>query len=907
MEDNRGQVRLRSERRIGRRASVYRRSFAGAVALIALIGAVALAAPPAALAISPKVIIDAGHGGSAPGAVANGVVEKSVNLDIALRLAHNLVSAGYRVELTRSTDRTTSLAERSNTANDLIPGDIFVSIHNNWSYAKAAHGAESYYHGNSAQGRALAGKLLKGLVQKTGQTNRGARSDFTLYTSGIYVLRHANMAAALVEGAFLSNPTEARRLKSAAFREKIADGLVNGVKGYFDMRTYGASFLSDNTPTAFAAGNTYRIPVVLANTGNLVWGTSGSSEVRLAYWWKDLKTGRKWYADAADLPGAVPYGDQVTLSARVKAPAKPGRYLLGWDMRHVGTAWFSSRRVARLYRNVNVTFDYHAEYPGDARDHTPDEMYANTTTDATVVVKNTSTVTWPENGPVGLDYRWIDSAGNAAFAGYQFNQRVYPDHDVGPGETHLFRMRVKGPPRAGTWKLRYDMALTGVAWFSQKGVGTLDRTVQGRYDYDASYLSHDTPGTMLAGRTTTATVRVKNTSRMTWPGPRPLVGDHKIALDYKWVKGGRVVAVGGQWGLRKVPASAVLPGETYTFKVKVRAPSTIGQYTLVWDMYQSGVTWFSAKGAATKSVSVNVQTGMRASIASTGEGYNVYLGDSDATTMPAGNKTTVIYNGGTYYVSGTKEDGRGWERTSTKPVRFVPFSGSLLKVASMSDLNIFRGTLEVRYSPAHRYSRIDQNIPGYLWAINVVKMQQYLKGVAEEPDDFPTEAFKAGIIAFRTYAWACKLAGKYKEEPFDISSSTGYTHYDGDDQWYIGYKRETHAGGPTPPNRMSNLVEKTEGRVVTYGGKVARTPYFGHCDGRTRNGPYPWLRSKKDGMCVGRTLTAHGLGMCMYGAKWRDVNRNWTAGQILRYYYTGIDVVNKIGDPTLRVGVYSVK
>lgn len=61
-----------------------------------------------------KIVIDAGHGGSDPGASGNGIIEKDLTLDISRQIYNRLNNAGVPVYLTRSTDETLSPAERTN-------------------------------------------------------------------------------------------------------------------------------------------------------------------------------------------------------------------------------------------------------------------------------------------------------------------------------------------------------------------------------------------------------------------------------------------------------------------------------------------------------------------------------------------------------------------------------------------------------------------------------------------------------------------------------------------------------------------------------------------------------------------------------------------------------------------------
>ncbi len=250
----------------------------------------------------------------------------------------------------------------------------------------------------------------------------------------------------------------------------------------------------------------------------------------------------------------------------------------------------------------------------------------------------------------------------------------------------------------------------------------------------------------------------------------------------------------------------------------------------------------------------------------------------------------VYYKYGIYFVKTTY----GNTAKTFSPLRFKPVSGSvLMKVNNMSKYNIFRGVLEVRYS----------NFSNLLWVIEEVYMQDYLKGVAEEPESYNYEAMKAGVVAFRSYAYANMHKDVfYSYEPFDISSSTSYQRYTGRDNWYIGYTRETHG---TKPNKLSKAVDATAGQTIVYKGSPARTVYFGSCNGKTKTHPtLPYLKSKSEPYCIGRRLSGHGYGMCMHGAQERAIRDKWSYKQLLSYYYSGISYIN-IKNPKIRVGVFS--
>lgn len=180
------------------------------------------------------ICIDAGHGGSDPGAINRGlgVTEKEVTLDISHRLAKILKQQGWNVVMTRTDDRDVSwagssakeeLGARAKVANDM-KADLFVSIHCNASTNTGVNGTSLHYYkqGDLVLARSMHGSVLSG----TGRVNRG------LSKNRFYVLAHTNMPAVLVETAFLTNHTEGSLLASAEYRQQVAESIAEGLRVY---------------------------------------------------------------------------------------------------------------------------------------------------------------------------------------------------------------------------------------------------------------------------------------------------------------------------------------------------------------------------------------------------------------------------------------------------------------------------------------------------------------------------------------------------------------------------------------------------------------------------------------------------------------------------------------------------
>ncbi len=173
------------------------------------------------------IMIDAGHGGSDPGALSrfSDMQEKELNLDIAKRVRDVLESKGQTVIMTRETDIFVTLAERADLANSMLPM-FFVSIHNNSIENPEISGAMTFHYSSSAEGKKLATYIQRRVTAETSALDKGVR------TANFYVLRETIVPAALVECGFLTNETEEKKLRDPQYRQSMANAIANGILDY---------------------------------------------------------------------------------------------------------------------------------------------------------------------------------------------------------------------------------------------------------------------------------------------------------------------------------------------------------------------------------------------------------------------------------------------------------------------------------------------------------------------------------------------------------------------------------------------------------------------------------------------------------------------------------------------------
>ncbi|MFP4662220.1 MAG: N-acetylmuramoyl-L-alanine amidase [Halanaerobiales bacterium] len=184
--------------------------------------------------LSDIIMIDAGHGGFDPGAIGpNGMQEKDLNLEIALKVEKLLKAAGCNVFLTRSDDTFISLKERVEIANEQ-KALLFVSIHINSSNSSYSEGTETFIApAKVTDSLPLAEFLQDEMLARLKRPNRGIKRE------NFYVVKHTEMPSALVEIAFLSNPHEESLLGSDLFKKKAAEAISQGIIKYIEKFSTG--------------------------------------------------------------------------------------------------------------------------------------------------------------------------------------------------------------------------------------------------------------------------------------------------------------------------------------------------------------------------------------------------------------------------------------------------------------------------------------------------------------------------------------------------------------------------------------------------------------------------------------------------------------------------------------------
>ncbi len=224
-----------------------------------------------------RIVIDPGHGGKDPGAIANGLKEKDIVLNLARKIKKDLEAViGCEVILTRDSDVYLSLEERTAIANG-NNADLFISLHINAHPKSTVHGLETYFLNLASDKDAMRVAALENATSelqmsdlqdvladimknsKVKESSRLARNIHATLISGLqenklalkdlgvkqapfYVLIGAEMPAILMEVAFISNRDDASKLKDNKFLDAVVNNLTKGIRAYMDSNIARLSF-----------------------------------------------------------------------------------------------------------------------------------------------------------------------------------------------------------------------------------------------------------------------------------------------------------------------------------------------------------------------------------------------------------------------------------------------------------------------------------------------------------------------------------------------------------------------------------------------------------------------------------------------------------------------------------------
>jgi len=268
--------------------------------------------------MAKKVFLGVGHGGSDPGA-SKYVIEKDVNLNMALACRDYLVKNGVEVKLSRTVDENDPLTEEIFECNAFKP-DLAVDVHNN---AGGGDGFEAFYHYKGGVSKTLA-ENIEAEVKKIGQNSRGCKTRVGNGGTDYYgFIRETNCPAVIVEGIFVDNANDVKIADTLAEQKAFGEAYARGI-----LKTLGIT--EKKTETVKTETKTESKPV----------DPVGSFRVRVKIKNLNIRSGA---GTNFAKRGYIPPGVYTIVET------KPGKgSVKGWGKLKSGAGWISLDYVVRL-------------------------------------------------------------------------------------------------------------------------------------------------------------------------------------------------------------------------------------------------------------------------------------------------------------------------------------------------------------------------------------------------------------------------------------------------------------------------------------------------------------------------------------------------------------------------------
>jgi hypothetical protein len=551
-----------------------------------------------------------------------------------------------------------------------------------------------------------------------------------------------------------------------------------------------------------------------------------------------------------------------------------------------------------------------------------------------ITFQNSGKNIWKKDGANFVSmYTTIPSYRDSLF--YQKNSWLSPHQparllkETNVKQKAVFKIVLQAPTQTGEYTERFQLAAENKSWIKGTGFFLKIKVIASdSKNYDVPLDKPDTssgdnpklPSPFLAtpdapspmflqgvgGESTRVVLDFKNSGTSTWENYQLNEFNSRYARNLEY-SNGVVSFFDNSWSASSTVVqgdSVVEPGEHLRIEFTLRNPPKRGEYVAGFALKINGqnvsggvvnipaiVTTDNANSLETTATTSRVlisEPQIRVGLYKTPEpvkfvsefNYNVYSGSELKGVLSAGSMATLHYENGTYFFKSADLD-----FSSSNYLRLVPddltnfftIKNYERKLSGRSiNFNSYRGVLEYRYSPKSALPYI----------INELPLDEYVQATGETSDGAPAEYNKALLVAIRSYAFyhLSRSAAAPGTNMFDVSPTTA-------DQLYLGYNIER-----SMPNVLLQTAA-THGEMVTYNGSPVVTPYFSRSDGRTRSWKevwggdyYPWLQSVETIYDQGKKMLGHGVGMSGADAIQRAKKDGWTYDQILKYYYTGVNV-----------------
>jgi methionine-rich copper-binding protein CopC len=324
---------------------------------------------------------------------------------------------------------------------------------------------------------------------------------------------------------------------------------------------YDAEIIDSTIPTAMAAGETYKVSIMVKNTGGNTW-TAAEGYKLGAVGNTDPFASARQYLSSSD---TITPGNYKVFTFTMKAPSTPGTYTTDWRMLREGVAWFGDK----LDTQVTVP-----AYNAKLVDCTmPTIMNAGQTYQVDITVLNTGGNTWT----AAENYKLGAVGDSDPFAQTRINMSSFDV--INPNSTKTFTFLMKAPDTPGIYTSDWRMLREGVTWFGDVLTEYID--IASISPYDAELVSFSCPEYMNAGQSYTASIKVKNTGSNTWTADD---GYMLGAVDGSDPFASACQLLG--------PTESIATNQTKTFDIIMTAPLKPGTYVSDWRMLREGVNSF---------------------------------------------------------------------------------------------------------------------------------------------------------------------------------------------------------------------------------------------------------------------------------------------------------------------------
>jgi len=558
--------------------------------------------------------------------------------------------------------------------------------------------------------------------------------------------------------------------------------------------------LVDRSPSQvkLKIGETKELWVKFKNKGDVVWlkdvfrlGTSNPRDRSSVF----LSSNRVEMIKEKVKPGEI-----AEFRFKIKAK-KVGKFREYFALVADGFKWLSNE----IYWDIEVEeAKFKATYLGQSP---YPEILAGEIAELWIEFRNDGNISWKKDVVRLGTSRPLDRGSIFSKDWLSQNRIEMNKEEVKPGETVKFTFKIKAPFKEGVYREYFRLVADGIKWFDDIGI-YWDIRVEPKI-YKARFVKKSPDPILKPGETKELWVEFKNEGNISWKkngiNPVRLGTFDPIDRSSLFFSGNRI----------ELKENEIKPGSIARFSFKIKAPVEIGTYKEKFALVVDGLKWlFDTE------IEFNIKVEKELVLKNP---IRVGLTFLDAPSFISANGDFVVRDGKGNFVKRYKKGEKvkvelaeiGYFPNS---LSFIPINDAILQIENPrinKSYNRFRGILTFVRS---KYS-------SRAWVVNELELEDYLKGLAEVPDNWPKEALKAQVIAARTYALRNKLDPK--ADIFDL-------YDDVRSQVYLGFNSEIQK-----PNQKI-AVEETKGLVVKYKGELALTYYFSDSGGATEDISNVW-------------------------------------------------------------------